>query len=77
MKVLTRGLCQLEYPLTTKTAAEAAKRLLTMFKSAVFPDVYFVIRRLSSGGTVSDAGPLIGMEMYGRTDDPILTKMDP
>jgi hypothetical protein len=34
---------------------------------AVFPDVYFVVGALSSGGTVSDQGLLIGAEMYGRT----------
>jgi hypothetical protein len=31
---------------------------------AVFPDVYFVIGRLNTGGTVSERGLLIGAEMY-------------
>jgi hypothetical protein len=34
---------------------------------AVFPDIYFLIGRLNSGGTVSDRGLLIGAEMHGRT----------
>ncbi len=44
----------------------ALKRL---YPDAVFPDVYFVIGRLSSGGTTSDRGLLIGAEMYGRTPE--------
>ena len=38
-----------------------------IYPEAVFPDVYFVIGILSSGGTTSSHGLLIGSEMYGRT----------
>ena len=38
-----------------------------LYPDAIFPDVYFVIGRLTSGGTVSDRGLLIGAEMHGRT----------
>jgi predicted Zn-dependent protease DUF2268 len=38
-----------------------------LYNDAVFPDVYFVIGRMSSGGTTSDRGLLIGTEMHGRT----------
>lgn len=53
--------------------AEAAirasfEKLASLYGNARFPDVYFLIGRLSSGGTTSDAGLLIGAEMYGRTD---------
>lgn len=34
-----------------------------------FPDVYFLVGRMSSGGTTSDAGLLIGVEMYGLSED--------
>ena len=38
-----------------------------LYPEAVFPDVYIVIGRLTSGGTTSDRGLLIGAEMNGRT----------
>ena len=41
--------------------------LKSLYPDAIFPDVYFVIGRLSSGGTTSKRALLIGAEMYGRT----------
>lgn len=38
-----------------------------LYPEAVFPDVYFLIGRTSSGGTTSGRALLIGAEMYGRT----------
>lgn len=38
-----------------------------LYAAAVFPDVYFVIGRMSSGGTTSNRGLLIGTEMHGLT----------
>jgi hypothetical protein len=35
-----------------------------LYPGAAFPDVYFTIGRLNSGGTTGDAGLLIGTEMY-------------
>lgn len=69
---------------STLRIAEAGPRIRASFGKlhelyavAVFPDVYFVIGRLTSGGTTSDAGLLIGAEMYGRTGDPVVGKMGP
>lgn len=39
---------------------------------AELPDVYFVVGRLSTGGTTGRSGLLIGAEMYGRTADSLL-----
>jgi hypothetical protein len=39
------------------------ERLKSLYPNAVFPDVYFVIGRLSSGGTTWNTGLLIGTEM--------------
>lgn len=39
-----------------------------LYPEARFPDVYFLIGRMSSGGTTSNRGLLIGTEMYGLTD---------
>jgi hypothetical protein len=60
---------------TFKVAALSGKikksfrKLKTLYPDAVFPDVYFTIGRLNSGGTTSQNGLLIGTEMYGRTKD--------
>lgn len=42
--------------------------LKSIYSDAVFPDVYFLIGRMNSGGTVSSNGSLIGTEMHGRTE---------
>lgn len=44
----------------------AFHRLAQLYDQAVFPDVYFVIGRLNSGGTSGSAGLMIGAEMYAR-----------
>jgi len=41
-------------------------RLADLYAAAVFPDVYFVVGRLNSGGTAGEAGLIIGTEMYAR-----------
>lgn len=38
-----------------------------LYPDAVFPDVYFLVGRLTTGGTFSEKALLIGAEMYGRT----------
>jgi hypothetical protein len=48
---------------------EALFALEELYPESVFPDVYFVVGRLSSGGTTSPRGLLIGTEMYGLTGD--------
>jgi hypothetical protein len=45
------------------------KKLKEIHPDAVFPNVYFVIGRMNAGGTVTFKGLLIGVEMYGKTDD--------
>lgn len=45
------------------------KKLKALYPDAVFPDVYFMIGKLSTGGTTSKHGLLIGTEMYCRTKD--------
>ena len=55
----------------------AFTKLKSLYPEAVFPDVYFLIGRLSSGGTTSPRGLLIGAEMYGRTTDSSLAGLGP
>jgi Predicted Zn-dependent protease (DUF2268) len=42
-------------------------KLKELYPDAVFPDVYFLIGRMTSGGTLSERALLIGAEMHGRT----------
>ncbi len=49
---------------SAETEIRAAFRALkARYPAAVFPDVYFVVGRFNSGGTVSEHGLLIGAEM--------------
>ena len=43
-------------------------KLKEIYPEAVFPDVYFVVGRMNSGGTLSNKGLLIGVDMYGKND---------
>jgi hypothetical protein len=43
--------------------------LEALYPPAIFPDVYFVVGRLNSGGTASGAGLMIGAEMYAGSDE--------
>jgi len=53
----------------TPQIRQSFRRLKDLYPQAVFPNVYFVIGRMTSGGTTSYNGLLIGAEMYGRTPD--------
>lgn len=44
-------------------------RLKEIYPDAVFPSVYFLIGRMNSAGTLTDKGLLIGVDMFGRTDE--------
>lgn len=48
---------------------QSFRNLKRLYPDAVFPDVYFTIGKLSSGGTTSKNGLLIGTEMFGKTKD--------
>jgi len=43
------------------------RKLKSLYDQAVFPDVYFLVGRMNSAGTVADKALLIGVEMFGRT----------
>src|SRR5215471_20191952 len=47
----------------------AFTKLKELFSYAIFPDVYFVIGQLSSGGTASNNGLLMGAEMFTRSPE--------
>lgn len=44
-------------------------KLKELYPKAIFPPVYFVIGVMSSGGTSSNHGLIIGAEMYGMTPE--------
>src|SRR5205085_3413926 len=43
------------------------RKLKELYPAAIFPDVYFLIGVMNSGGTTTDKSLLIGTEMYGLT----------
>jgi hypothetical protein len=52
------------------------RKLRELYPDAVFPDVYFLIGVLNSGGTTSDSGLLIGLEMHAKTPNTDVTELD-
>ena len=50
-----------------KRMRAAFKKFKSIYSNAVFPDVYFLVGVLNSGGTTGSSGLLIGTEMYGKT----------
>lgn len=44
------------------------RKLKEIYPDSVFPDVYFVIGVMNSGGTTSQNGLLIGVDMYGKNE---------
>ena len=61
----------------TGAIRRAYHRLADLYPSAVFPPVYFLMGQFTSGGTVSDAGQLIGMEMHARSPDTPVDELSP
>lgn len=45
------------------------RKMQELYSDSVFPDVYFVIGRMTTGGTLTDNALYIGIDMYGRNDD--------
>ncbi len=56
---------------------EAFRRMEALHPESVFPDVYFLVGNLSTGGTTSGRGLLIGTEVYGRTPEAPESEMAP
>jgi hypothetical protein len=52
------------------------RKLKDLYPNAVFPDVYFLIGVMNSGGTTADSGLLIGVEMHAKTPDTDMSEMD-
>lgn len=45
------------------------EKMKEIYPEARFPNVYFVIGRFNSGGTSTDAGLLVGLDMMTKSDD--------
>ena len=52
------------------------KKLKEIHPDAVFPNVYFVVGRMNTGGHATFKGLLIGVDMYGKTDDASLAELN-
>ena len=51
------------------------RKLKDLYSDAVFPDVYFLIGVMNSGGTTGDSGLLIGLEMHAKTPNTDMSEM--
>ncbi len=51
-------------------------KLKELYEPAVFPNVYFLIGSMNSGGTITDTGLLIGVDMYGMTKTTSADELD-
>ena len=49
----------------------------TLIDDPIFPDVYFAVGWLGTGGTTSDHGLLIGIEMFSRAPDSPIDELSP
>lgn len=72
---------QLRKPSLTVSTFEPRMRqsfvkLAEIYPDSVFPDVYFLIGRMNSGGTTAEAGLLIGVDMYGKNSPDSLDELD-
>ncbi|MBC3540585.1 hypothetical protein H7U12_12905 [Rufibacter sp. H-1] len=48
---------------------QSFQKMKELYPDATFPNVYFVVGRYSSAGTVSDNGLLIGIDQYSRSPE--------
>ena len=55
-------------PMKDQIRSSLAK-MKELYPEAIFPPVYFVIGVMNSGGTTSGNGLIIGVDMYGLTDE--------
>ena len=55
-----------DLPARTASIAPSFRKFKQIYPEARFTDVYFVVGRMTSGGTTSPERILIGTEMYGR-----------
>jgi hypothetical protein len=53
------------------------RRLKTLYPQAVFPDIYFVVGELTSGGTSTSTGLLLGSEMISVGPKTFLDELGP
>ena len=64
-------------PSTQQAMREIYSALDQRYADARFPDAYFMIGRLSTGGTVGNAGLLIGVELYSRDANTPVDELSP
>jgi hypothetical protein len=51
------------------------RRLKELYPAAVFPDVYFLVGRMSSAGTLNEKGLYIGVDMFGKNEGVALDEL--
>jgi len=61
-------------PAASTEILAALERMRALYPKGELPPVYFLIGAMNSGGTTSDAGLLIGIDMYGKHADTDLSR---
>lgn len=59
----------------TDAIREGMRTLQALYPDAVFPDVYLLIGRMNSGGTLTGRGLYIGTELYSRDEQTPLDEL--
>ncbi len=54
---------------------DSFRKLAELIADPIFPDVYFVIGRMSSAGTLTDKALFIGVDMFGKNGDAPLDEL--
>lgn len=64
-------------PVVRDSVRAVLERLDAIYPDASFPDVFFVVGRLRTGGTLSSRGLLIGVELFVRDSVTPTTELSP
>lgn len=64
-----------QLPSQERALRESFRKLKNLYDSAVFPDVYFLMGRMNSAGTLTDKVLLIGIDMFGQAADTPLDEL--
>jgi tetratricopeptide (TPR) repeat protein len=59
----------LRLDLDKATIRDSFSKMKAMYPDAVFPDIYFVIGEMSSGGTSLNSGLILGVELSAKTSE--------
>ena len=60
----------------TPQIRKSFRRMKEIYPNSIFPDVYFLVGRMNSGGTTGPSGLLLGADMYGNGPNVPMGELD-